>query len=337
MKLKILALLLSIFIFENSSAQHTDEINTNRPSESMNAFAVGKTVIQLEGGLNYIRDKHPYLDYKASGYFAEMNIRYGFMKEELEFITELQYQTDKKVGYYDTISRSGLRNSNIGLKYLLYDPYKHKETKASIYSWKANHKFDWGQFMPAVAVFAGANLNFSNNDFALSKNVIGVAPKVGVVSPKITLITQNQFNGGYVFVSNIFLDKIGTPIQTFGYIVTVTKSIGQKSSAFFENKGLKGTYYSDGIFSAGATYLVNNNLQVDFSVSKNYKTTPSLFYGGFGVSWRSDTNYKIVKLKSKGEIDGQKKESKKIKKEKEKRKKLLEELEVGGGTNNKRK
>jgi hypothetical protein len=336
MKLKILALLLSIFIFENSHAQYTDEINTNRPSESMNAFAVGKTVIQLEGGFNYITEKHPYRDYKASGYFAELNIRYGFMKEELEFITELQYQSDTWKGYYDTISRTGLRNSNIGLKYLLYDPNKYKETKANIYSWKANHKFDWGQFMPSIAVFAGANLNFSNNDFVVTDSY-GVRPKVSVVSPKITLITQNQFNGGYVFVSNIFLDKIGTPIKTLGYIVTLTKSIGQKSSAFIENKGLKGTYYSDGIFSAGATYLVNNNLQVDFSVSKNYKTTPSLFYGGFGVSWRSDTNYKVIKLKSKGEIDGQKKESKKIKKEKEKRKKLLEELEVGGGTNNKRK
>ena len=321
MKLKFLALLLSIFIFENSSAQHTDEINTNRPSESMNAFAVGRTVIQLEGGLNYITEKHPYLDYKASGYFAEMNIRYGFMKEELEFVTELQYQADKKIGYYDTINRNGLRNSNIGFKYLIYDPNKYKETKANVYSWKANHKFNWGQFMPSVAAFAGANLNFSKNDFAFNKELISV------VSPKATLITQNQFNGGYVFVSNVFLDKIGTSSQTLGYIITLTKSIGSKSSAFIENKGLKGTYYSDGIFSGGATYLINNNLQVDFSVSKNYKTTPSLFYAGFGVSWRSDTNYKVVKLKPKGAIEGQKKESKKIKKEKENRKKLLDGLE----------
>jgi len=29
-------------------AQYTDEINTNRPGESMNAYAVGKQVIQLE-------------------------------------------------------------------------------------------------------------------------------------------------------------------------------------------------------------------------------------------------------------------------------------------------
>ena len=38
--------------------QHTDEINSNRPGESMSAFAVGKTVIQVETGVFGIQESH---------------------------------------------------------------------------------------------------------------------------------------------------------------------------------------------------------------------------------------------------------------------------------------
>ena len=42
-------------------------------------------------------------------------------------------------------------------------------------------------------------------------------------------------------------------------------------------------------------------MQLDASVSTNFKGTPSVLYGGLGVSWRYDGNYKEVRIdKDKG-------------------------------------
>ena len=320
MKIKLITLVVSLFLFQNSFAQYTDVINSNRPGESMSAFSIGKTVIQLESGLSYIKEKHNVLDYSANGFLVDMNVRYGFFKEQLETILEIGYQRDTYTDYNSIDKRSGLKNSTLGLKYLVYDPFKNYEEKVNIYSWKANHRFKWRQLIPAVSAYAGANLNFSANPFLSDDE------NLTNISPKLTLISQHIFPDAYVFVTNIFLDKISTKYQSLGYIITLTKGFNEQWSAFLENKAIKGDYYSDGIFTVGAAYLVNKNFQIDASFSKNYKDTPYLLYGGLGLSWRSDTNYKDVMIKSKKEEKG--KDKSKKDKEKDKKKKRLDEVEL---------
>ena len=53
-----------------------------------------------------------------------------------------------------------LRQTLFGAKYLFFDPFKNYEEKPNLYSWKANHRFKWRQFLPAVAGYVGANLKF---------------------------------------------------------------------------------------------------------------------------------------------------------------------------------
>lgn len=317
MKIKLASIIVFLFLFQNNYAQYTDVINSNRPGESMSAFAVGKTVIQIESGLGYVKEKHEILDYDAKGVIFDFNVRYGFFREQLEAIVELSYQNDKYKTPDLSEKRSGLRSTNIGFKYLVYDPFKNYEKKINIYSWKANHKFDWHQLIPAVSVYAGGNLNFSDNPF------IPASEELSTISPKVMLITQHIFPGAYVFVTNIFMDKISTDNQSIGYVATFTKGFNEKWSGFLENKAIKGDYYADGIFSVGAAYLFSKNLQIDASISKNYKDTPSLLFGGFGISWRSDTNYKEVLIKS-----GKEEKKSKKDKEKEKTKKRLDEVEL---------
>ena len=320
MKLRLFVLFSGLFLFQNNYGQHTDVINSNRPGQSMSAFAVGKTVIQIESGLNYVKERHNILDYTAKGISFDFNTRYGFYKEQLEAILEINYQNDTYVTDEFTKSRKGLKATTLGFKYLLYDPFKNYEEPVNIYSWKANHKFRWHQFVPVVSAYAGMNLNFSSNQFLFNNQ------ELSRLSPKAMLITQNLFPGAWVFVTNIFLDKIGTTNQTLGYVVTLTKGFNDKWSGFLENKGVKGDYYADGLFTFGAAYLVNSNFQMDASFTKNYKDTPSFNYVGLGVSWRSDTNYKAVMIRA------PKKEKKKDKskkgKEKEKVKKRLDEVQV---------
>ena len=303
-KLKIAGLLL--FTTSLNYAQFTDEINSNRPGKSHGAFSVGKTVIQAEAGTYYINDKHKYLGYKSSGFGGELSLRYGAFLEQLEFIADIQYQFDSyKTDYYDT-NRNGIRQATIGAKYLVYDPFKNHEEKVNIYSWKANHRFKWRQFVPAVGVYVGANFGASN---------IYRYPDEPSFSPKAMLITQNHFGTQWVLVGNFIADKFTSDYSSYGYVLTLTRGINEKWSAFIENQGYQSDYYSDVIFRGGAAYLLRKNLQIDASIGANIKDTPSLVIGGIGFSWRFDKNYKPIEIKSgkeeKGKKDGKKEEKKK--------------------------
>jgi Putative MetA-pathway of phenol degradation len=290
-----------LFFVTLLQAQFTDQINSNRPGKSAGAYAVGKNVIQLETGLFYINDNHPLLDYNANGLGIDFQARGGLLKEQLELTLDAQFQMDKyKTSYFEE-NRSGFKNLTFGAKYLFYDPYKAKEEKPNIYSWKANHKFKWKQLIPAISGYIGVNYAMQNA-YAI--------PEEASISPKAMVITQNQFGQKWVLVTNIFFDKITSITRNYGYFITVTRAINDKWSAFIENKGVNGDYYSDGIFTLGATHLLKDNIQIDASISKNIKDTPSLIYGGIGFSYRFDKKHKDIKMK-----DG--KEEKETKEQKE--------------------
>ncbi|MBC5838168.1 transporter [Flavobacterium muglaense] len=296
--------------------QHTDEINSNRPGETMSAFAVGKSVIQVESGIYGIKEHHDLLAYDANGFGLDLTIRYGFFKEQLELIADLQYQNQIKTSNFQENKLSGLKQTILGAKYLLYDPFKNYEKKANIYSWKANQRFNWHQLIPAVSVFAGANFNVGNNPYAF--------PNQPKASPKIMLITQNHLgDGSWVFVTNIIGDYIATDYPSYGYVLTLTKGFNKHWSGFVENQGYKSDFYSDAIVRGGAAYLLHKDLQIDASISSSLKTTPSILYGGIGFSWRYDANYKEVRMSlDKG---GKKsKTQKKVEKKNQKRKDAID-------------
>ncbi|WP_418263214.1 transporter [Flavobacterium faecale] len=267
--------------------QHTDEINSNRPGETMSAFAVGKSVFQVESGIYGIHENHSLLNYDANGYGVDLTFRYGALLEKLEFIADLQYQEQTVIDHSYQYNRSALKQTVLGAKYLFYDPFKGYKKEINVYSWKANRAFNWHQLIPAVSLFAGANLTFSDNPYYFSREAD--------ISPKIMLITQNHFGDGrWVLVSNIIADYIMTDYPSYGYVLTLTRGFNQKWSGFIENQGYKSDFYSDAIVRGGAAYLVNRSLQIDVSISNSLKTTPSILYGGIGISWRYDANYKEV-------------------------------------------
>ncbi len=272
--------------------QHTDQINSNRPGETMSAFAVGKSVFQMETGIYGIKEKHELLNYENKGLGLDVMLRWGLFFEQLELIADLQYQNQQHLENFVMDQQSGLKKTVFGAKYLIFDPFKNYEKKVNLYSWKANRAFDWHQLIPAVSVFAGANLTMSNNPYYFS-------PK-GEISPKAMLITQNHLGDGkWVFVTNIIGDYIGTDFPSYGYVLTLTRGFNDKWSGFIENQGFKSDFYSDAIIRGGAAFLLNKDMQIDASISNSLKNTPSMLYGGIGFSWRYDANYKEVRMKIK--------------------------------------
>lgn len=312
-KLSLFALAMSPFIV---SAQYTDEINANRPSKSMSAFAVGQSVFQIETGLYGIYEKHDVLNYEAKGGGMDLAIRYGAFMEELEIIAETQYQIDAYTNALGTDMRNDFRQLTIGGKYMFYDPDKNYKPKINLLSWKANHKWQWRNLIPALAVYGGVNLTGKNNPYTF--------PEDGL-SPKAMLITHNHF-GKWVWINNIIADKITTDYPSYGLISTVTRGFNAKWSGFIEFQAYKSDYYADGIFRTGAAYLLTPMMQFDASASVNFKDTPFIVYGGVGFSWRFDADYRDILLPGKGDREDElKKEQEKKKSDREKKRKQREQ------------
>lgn len=284
---KIIPLVLCV-MGSKMSAQYTDVINSNRPGESQGAFAVGKNVFQVEAGITGINEKHDLLFTQVQGVYADLNLRFGFLKEQLELNAQVIYQADLYSTILGSENRNALKKTIIGAKYLIFDPFKYRDDKPNLYSWKANNKFKWNQFIPAIAVYAGANLNFANT-YSFTNEPIA--------SPRLMLIAQNQFNSGFVLVTNIIADKFTTEFPSYGYIITLTKGFNTKWSGFVENQGYMSDLYADSIIRGGAVYLLAKNIQIDASISSNFKNTPSILYGGAGISWRFDKDYEPIELK----------------------------------------
>ena len=304
-----------LLISATQYAQYTDIINSNRPGKSMSAFSVGKTVIQAEAGLYGIKEEHNLSRYEANGFGTELDVRYGAFFDQFEFTLNTQYQYDWYEAPLVSDTRGGFKQITVGAKYLVYDPFI-KQDKPNIYSWKANHKFSFKQFIPAVAVYAGVNFNLGNNPYTF--------PTDRKISPKVMVITQNHFGTKWVWVNNIIADKYMTDYPTLGIISTMTRGFNMRWSGFLEFQGYKSDWYADTFFRLGAAYLVRENIQLDASFSKNVKDTPSLLLANVGMAWRFDSNYETNYKRIKGE-----KKSKKDKKSKrDKGKKRKDEVEL---------
>ncbi|SRX56030.1 transporter [Aequorivita sp. CIP111184] len=317
MNVKLPFLFLLCFItYLNASAQYTEMINTNRPGGSQGAFSVGTNVLQVETGFSYGKEKHELLKTETNGLAIDYSIRYGFWKERLEVSLMGEYQSNKITDNRSAVSReyklSNFKSNTLGAKYLIYDPYRKRDLEGpNLYSWKANNRTQWADLIPAISIYAGANFDFADNPFT---------PEVeSTISPKLVLSTQNNFIGGWVFVTNIIVDRVTTDFPTYGYILTLTHATNRYFSVFLENQGLKSDFYSDQLLRGGAAALLNQNLQVDLSLTYSFKDTPSKFYGRVGMAYRFDMHNKDEYLEDKvnKELDEKEKKDKKQERQEE--------------------
>ena len=253
--------------------------------------------------------------YEVSGFGVDFAARYGLLFEELEINIEGIYQndtwTDNRGLLAKESKRSNFKNFTIGVKYLVYDPYKNAEDdKPNLYSYHANRAFKWSSLIPAVAVYAGANFDTKNNSY--------LPPDVEGFSPKIMIATQNNFAGGWVFVMNLVKDRIGTDFSEFQYILTLTHSFNPQWVIFAETQGIDSEYYADNLFRFGGAYLWSKDFQLDTALTLNTKDTPSVFSVNFGISYRLDfhKDKEIDNENSKEDADNRKPKKKKKKKKK---------------------
>ncbi|PVW13862.1 transporter [Marixanthomonas spongiae] len=325
-------LFLIVFAFTTPlSAQYTDMLNANRPGGSQGAFSVGTNVLQLESGLSLGNEEHRLLFTDANTFSWDYAVRYGFLKEELEVSLMGSFQSNKVT---DTRGANNFerkfanfKSNTLGAKYLLYDPYRNREAKGpNLYSWKANNRIQWSDLIPAISVYAGVNLDITeDNPFTPE------AEKS--ISPKFVVSTQNNFLGGFVFVTNLIVNRVTTDTPEYGYILTLTHATNRYFSIFLENQGIKSDFYADQLLRGGVAVLINKDLQIDLSGTINFKDTPSLWRARLGVAYRFDMHREDEFIEEKGKSGREKrrryKEQKKEKNERNKRKDGWESDEDG--------
>jgi len=278
------SLLLALFLYPVSvRPQYTDVINSNRPGQSVSAYALGKNVIQLEAGISYEQRDHARLSRESDIFGANLSLRYGLLLENLEINYEGTYEnqdiTFTALGIKD--SRTDFSRSRLGLKYLIFDPYKDPErNKPNLYSWRANNLFQFRNLIPAVSVYAGANFVLGDNPFY---------PEDPTVSPRAMIATQSKLTPRMVLISNIAYDRIGTDFPEWSYVVSIQHAFrNPKWSVFLENEGIHSDRYSDVLLRSGLAHLFNKNFQADVQLGANFKSTPTRIFGTLGCSYRLD-------------------------------------------------
>lgn len=290
--LKSFFILLSVLAYNLANAQYTEVINSNRPGVSESTFSVGTNVVQAEVGAYTVNEEHTPLQYEISGFGIDFSIRYGLLFEQLEILLDGIYQNDNVTYNSSSVpfedKRANFRNLTLGAKYLVYDPYKNaEESKPNLYSYHANRKFQWKSLIPAVSIYAGANFDTKNNPFVPYTAFSNSGDQSGI-SPKVMIATQNNFNGGWVFVMNLIKDRIGSDYSDFQYIFTLTHSFTPQWVVFGEAQGISSDFYADNIFRVGGAYLWTKDFQLDANIAFNTKDTPSVFNIAFGASYRLD-------------------------------------------------
>ena len=312
------------------SAQYTDVINSNRPGQSVSAYAVGKNVVQAEVGLSFEQQDHADFNTESKIIGSELSLRYGLFFENLEINYEGTFvsQNIDFLNFGTSERRSDFTRNRLGLKYLVYDPFKNPEAnKPNLYSWRANHKFQWKNLLPAISVYGGATFNLGENPFFIEDPTL---------SYRAMVATQSRLTPRWVLITNIAYDRISTDFPELNYIISVSHAFrNPKWSIFGEHQGIDSDRYSDALFRSGIAHLFTPNFQVDASIGVSIKNTPSRYFANAGLSYRLDFHKdQLIQVKDEDSEPKIKKDAwkgktnKKEKRKKKKRKKKKNNGEI---------
>lgn len=274
---------VSLLLPISATSQYTDVINSNRPGLSVSAYAVGKNVVQAELGFFYEQRDHGLLNTQSDIWGSDISLRYGLLFEKLELNFEGTFQ-DQDITYSNfnlLAKRRDFSRSRLGLKYLVYDPFKNPEAnKPNLYSWRANNKFQLKNLLPAVSFYGGANFTLGDNPFYVGEPTL---------SYRAMIATQSRLTPRFVLITNTAYDRIGTDFPELSYLISISHAFrNPKWSVFVEHQGIQSDRYSDVLLRGGIAHLLKENLQLDINMGASFKNTPSRIFIGIGGSYRMD-------------------------------------------------
>ena len=282
-----------------ATSQYTPIINSNRPGLTQGAFAVAPGVYQLEFGTSYRQDQFVSLaQAKSQGAGFTLDLRTGLILQNLELIYRVDYHNDllefNNASGRLNYNRKGTKRNTAGFKLLLFDPFRNADWyKVNTKSYKANKGIRLIDLIPAISVYFGSELSFGNiypygEPFSPIFNLKAPELKQDEISGELMLITQNHFLNNFVLVTNWGRRYLGSAYEQNYMSSSLMIPIKKRLMSFVEQVSVKSQLSSDIFLTAGAVYLINENIQVDAFLSHTLKDTPAMFTGGIGVSYRID-------------------------------------------------
>ena len=276
-----------------TKAQYTDIINSNKPGRSMGAYAVGRKVAQVESDIYYETNKHDLLGLSQENVGLNYMVRYGVWRDQFEIIGDgtLLYSNRSTDGI--SSGKIGFQRTTFGVKYMFYDPVFLSDI--NVYSWKANAEFKWRKLIPALSLYAGVNLLETNRYLYEVMN-----ESYPIVTPKAMIILQSHPLREVALVLNIIGSNIASQHAQYSYIFTLTHNLyDDRWSIYLENEGITSDYYKDSLLRGGVSYLIDENFQINATIGASWKTTPTRYMGGIGLSYRFYDRYKDIEYEAK--------------------------------------
>ncbi len=291
-------LLLFLILYNSSSfGQYTEVINTNYPGFSVSPYTLGTGVYQVESNFFYHHNNRPDFFTKKKSLGANLSLRTGLFLEKLELNANFKFQKDRVLNNMvtgATIPKSGVSEFSFGAKYMIFMP-KYKDKSKEIRSWKKKQAYDWTRLVPGVGVYAGLNTNWLSADY-----------KMPTISPKASILLQQDFDDWTTLVTNIYGNYLTLEEQrNYGYVTTLTYSITDRLSIFGEYKGEYTRYTKEYHAGGGFAYLATKDLQIGIHAHTDMQLEYLNIYGGLGVSWRLD-RHQDKEIRIKGDGSGEK-------------------------------
>lgn len=247
----IVLLLFIFFVPFMSYGQFNETIRTGRPGQAIGPFTVGKNVLQLQQGIDYVSVDDIY---DVRSFISNNVIRFG-TSETFELSALIDYQFDKTTIDNNEIKQNGLSNLHLGFRV---------------------HLSEQKGLLPATG-------------FQMRLKIPNISKEFGneYIAPAMVLITNWSLAKNYGLGANWILSYSGNDaIPTGKYIVNFGFPIHNNLSGFLENYGqIKETNFETR-FDSGFAYLINNNCQIDlsFGYGSNHQVTD--YFVSAGVSWR---------------------------------------------------
>lgn len=245
-KLKLFIILLSCF-----KTFYSQKISTDRPSNTDNSSTLFKNLLQIETGIlksNLFKTNPREINYTTPTFL----LRYGLTKNiEIRLLEEFgfsQFIPDT----FGIIEQSlGLNSFQLG-------------TKIQIFK-KESSPFEFA----LLTQFVIPKLTNENTSMINTSKLLG--------SYKI----KNNLNLGFSigYNNNFSIKNEGL----LAYSLLLGNNIGSKTAIFFELYGNESTTKFFHNFDSGISYLIKENIQVDFFVGTGLNH--AMFFSSLGFSW----------------------------------------------------
>jgi len=251
-------------ILSHTSAFAAEEaIATDRPDFVESAQVVGRGKLQFETGLSY--EKNSLNGINSRSFSTPTLLRFG-VADTWEFRVEtdgfMQNRQSDPLGASQTLR--GFADTSLGIKWQMQDGDEAKGT-------------------PALAWLAHADLASGATNFRGQ----GVRPSLRLVAEwELPGDTSVGIMPGLMWNTNDEGKRYTMGIMA----ITVSTDLGKGWRGFVEVAGQQLTSKANGgnvvTFDTGVSYLINNDTQIDFAISKGISKAAANLQAGIGLSLR---------------------------------------------------